>query len=98
MPPESRGYPLKYILQIYTGSGDRPAHRPEEILRTIREAAGRLRPGGAMYIVIRRQQGAESALKELRGFFESAEPIEKKSGFWVIACRGPKPAERMEDL
>ena len=42
MPPESRGYPLKYILQIYTGSGDRPAHRPEEILRTIREAACRL--------------------------------------------------------
>ena len=66
------------------------------IYRLFREAAGRLRPGGAMYIVIRRQQGAESALKELRGFFDEAEPIEKKGGFWVIACRGPGPAERMD--
>ncbi len=59
------------------------------IYRLFRDAAERLRPGGALFIVIRRQQGAESALKELKTLFETAEPVEKKGGFWVIACRGP---------
>jgi len=50
--------------------------------------AQRLRAGGEMYLVIRRQQGAESAVKYLRTVFEDADAVEKSGGFWVIRCRG----------
>lgn len=49
-------------------------------------ALSRLRPGGRLYIVIRRQQGAESAVKHLEG--HSPRVIEKDKGFWVIECGG----------
>ena len=43
-----------------------------------------LKPGGALYIVIRKQQGAPSALKFLRGTYAGAEVIGRGSGFHVI--------------
>ena len=39
-----------------------------------------------MYLVIRKQQGAPSALKYLSTLFVSAEVIEKSGGYWVIRC------------
>jgi 16S rRNA (guanine1207-N2)-methyltransferase len=47
-------------------------------------ARERLLPGGALYIVIRKQQGAPSALNFLREAFGSAEVIARAGGFWVI--------------
>ena len=41
-------------------------------------------PGGSLYIVIRKQQGAPSALKYLREIYAEAEVIEREAGFWVI--------------
>ena len=41
-------------------------------------------PDGALYIVIRKQQGAPSALKHLRETWGSAEIIERSAGYWVI--------------
>jgi len=46
-----------------------------------------LEPDGALYIVIRKQQGAPSALKYLREIYASAEVIEREAGFWVICAR-----------
>ena len=46
-----------------------------------------LNPGGALYIVIRKQQGAPSALKYLREIYPSAEVVERGGGFWVIRAR-----------
>ena len=43
-----------------------------------------LNPGGALYIVIRKQQGAPSALKYLGETYAGAEVIERGGGFWVI--------------
>ena len=43
-----------------------------------------LAPGGALYIVIRKQQGAPSALKFLRTRYASAEVVDREAGFWVI--------------
>ena len=43
-----------------------------------------LKPGGALYIVIRKQQGAPSALKFLKETYGNAEVIERGGGFWVI--------------
>lgn len=47
-------------------------------------ARDRLLPGGALYVVIRKQQGAPSALNFLRGAFGNAEVIERAGGYWVI--------------
>lgn len=49
-------------------------------------ALSRLNPDGRLYIVIRRQQGAESALKYLAK--ANARVIEKEKGFWVLECGG----------
>jgi len=43
-----------------------------------------LKPGGALYIVIRKQQGAPSALKYLREIYSDAEVIDRSGGFHVI--------------
>ena len=48
------------------------------------DARDRLNPGGQLYIVIRKQQGAPSALKYLREQFTGAEVVARESGFWVI--------------
>lgn len=52
--------------------------------------AGQLKDGGEMYLVIRRQQGAESAIRFLKTVFQTVDTIEKSGGFWVIRCRGGK--------
>jgi len=54
------------------------------IYRMFADAARCLKPGGALYLVIRKQQGAESCLKYLQTIFESAERIERSAGYWVI--------------
>ena len=48
------------------------------------QARDRLNPGGALYIVIRKQQGAPSALKYLREQYKTAEVVDRGGGFWVI--------------
>ena len=48
------------------------------------DARDRLVPGGALYIVIRKQQGAPSALKHLGEVYAHVEVLDRSSGFWVI--------------
>ena len=48
------------------------------------QARARLNPGGALYIVIRKQQGAPSALRHLRETWPAAEVIDRSGGYWVI--------------
>ena len=43
-----------------------------------------LNPGGSLYIVIRKQQGAPSALKHLHEIYKTAEVVDRGGGFWVI--------------
>lgn len=62
----------------------------QTIYRIFAQAARQLKPGGALHLVIRKQQGAESALRYLREIYEEAETIEKSGGFRVIRCRGGK--------
>ena len=54
------------------------------IYSLFRGAKEHLVPGGALYIVIRKQQGAPSALKFLKEEYSSAEVIEHSGGYWVI--------------
>ena len=48
------------------------------------DAAKSLNPGGALYLVIRKQQGAESAMKYLQTIYDSVEKLDRSGGFWVI--------------
>lgn len=50
-------------------------------------ARDRLKPGGEMDLVIRKQQGADSAVKYLKTLYGSVETIERSGGFHVIRCR-----------
>lgn len=56
----------------------------DNIYRLFREALQHLNVGGCMYIVIRRQQGAESAVRYLSEMAK-VEVIEKKNGYWILA-------------
>lgn len=57
------------------------------IYRLFLESANRLNPGGALYIVIRKQQGALSAANYLKTIFASVRPLNKSGGFWVLECK-----------
>ena len=48
------------------------------------QAREHLNPGGALYAVIRKQQGAPSALKYLREIYSRAEIVDRGSGFHVM--------------
>lgn len=60
------------------------------IYRLFAQSAEKLTENGALYIVVRKQQGAESALKYLKTVFDQVETVEKSGGFWVIRCQGGK--------
>lgn len=46
-----------------------------------------LAPGGKFYLVIRKQQGAKSAIAYLETVFPSVAMVEKSGGFWVIKAQ-----------
>ena len=48
------------------------------------QAYQNLVPDGRLYIVMRRDLGAESAIKELQKSFQQVEVISKTKGYWVI--------------
>ena len=56
------------------------------IYRMFDDSGKHLAQGGALYLVIRKQQGAPSALKFLQGLYARAEVIEREGGYWVIRC------------
>lgn len=60
------------------------------IYRMFADGAKALRQGGAMVLVIRKQQGAPSAKTYLQTLFERVETIDRSSGFWVLWCENPK--------
>ncbi len=62
------------------------------IYRMFADARGHLAPGGRMDVVIRKQQGAPSAVKYLKTLYADVAVIKKEAGFWVIRCAGPLEA------
>lgn len=60
------------------------------------EAAAHLNPGGALYIVIRKQQGAESAQKYLGTIYADVERIAREKGYWVLRCADPEKKHEEE--
>ena len=60
------------------------------IYRLFAESAGKLTENGALYIVIRKQQGAESAVRYLKTLFGAVDTVDRSGGFHVICCREAK--------
>ena len=56
------------------------------IYRLLTDAINHLNENGVMYIVIRKQQGAASAINYLNSIAET-EVINKKNGYWIICVR-----------
>lgn len=54
------------------------------IYKMFADAATRLKDGGALYLVIRKQQGAESCIKYLETIYGKVEKLDKSGGFWVL--------------
>lgn len=50
------------------------------------QARERLLNGGALYLVIRKQQGAPSALKTLARLFGDAQCVARDKGYWILRC------------
>ena len=56
------------------------------IYKMFEDAKTHLREGGRLFLVIRKQQGAPSALKFLKELYAKAEVIERDGGYWIIQC------------
>jgi len=59
------------------------------IYKMFSDAATHLNQGGALYLVIRKQQGAESCVKYLKTLFGQVEKLDKSGGFWVLKASAP---------
>lgn len=59
------------------------------IYRMFADGAASLLPGGRLWLVIRKQQGAPSAMNYLATLFDEVAVVEKKSGYWVLRCAAP---------
>lgn len=80
-------------MQNVTGSFDVIALNPpiragkETIYRLFKEAAEKLCEHGSLYIVIRKQQGADSAQKYLSTLFGSVCMVSREAGYHVFECK-----------
>ncbi|WP_166246006.1 class I SAM-dependent methyltransferase [Paenibacillus turpanensis] len=52
-------------------------------------AAPRLKPGGTLWIVIQKKQGAPSAVTKLESLFEEVEIAARDRGYWIIKASQP---------
>ncbi|NLC43822.1 MAG: class I SAM-dependent methyltransferase [Clostridiales bacterium] len=43
-----------------------------------------LLPGGSLYLVIQKKQGAKSAMEKLQSVFGNCEVINKQGGYWIV--------------
>ena len=66
------------------------------IYKMFADAAISLKAGGALYLVIRKQQGAESCVKYLKTLYENVEKLDKSAGFWVLKASEPKEVNANE--
>lgn len=68
------------------------------IYKMFADAAKTLRDGGALYLVIRKQQGAESCVKYLKTLYASVEKLDKSGGFWVLKASEPLKGENTDEV
>ena len=57
------------------------------IYQMFADAREHLKPGGSLFLVIRKLQGAESCIRYLKTLYTSVEKLERSGGFWVLEAR-----------
>ncbi len=62
------------------------------IYQMFADIASCLAPEGSLYLVIRKQQGAESCMKYLKTLYAQVEKLSRSEGFWVL--KASEPLER----
>lgn len=60
------------------------------VYRFFADSAKRLTPDGALYVVMRKQQGAESAKRYLQTLFRTVETVARGGGFHVLVATEPE--------
>lgn len=60
------------------------------IYQMFADASHCLASGGQLWLVIRKQQGAPSAMAYLSTLFSSVQAVDKKGGYWILRCTAPK--------
>ena len=58
----------------------------QTIYRMFEEAHAHLADNGVFYAVIRRNQGAESAMNKLAELYGSCDLIDRDRGYWILRC------------
>lgn len=83
---ESNGY--EKVQGTFDGILTNPPIRTGKkiIYSMFKDAHTHLSTGGKMLVVIRKQQGAESAKKELEKIFGNCEIARKDRGYWILRC------------
>lgn len=56
----------------------------EKLYEIVMDAKDHLKDGGSLWIVVRKQQGAESMLRDMKNVYKTVEVIAKKKGFFII--------------
>lgn len=56
----------------------------EKLYGIVMDAKDYLKDGGTLWIVVRKQQGAESMVRDMKNVYKTVEVIAKKKGFFII--------------
>lgn len=56
----------------------------EKLYEIVMNAKEHLKDGGSLWIVVRKQQGAESMVRDMKNVYKTVEVIAKKKGFFII--------------
>lgn len=56
----------------------------EELYEIVMNAKEHLKDGGSLWIVVRKQQGAESMVRDMKNVYKTVEVVAKKKGFFII--------------
>lgn len=56
----------------------------EKLYEIVINAKEHLKDGGSLWIVVRKQQGAESMVRDMKNAYKTVEVIAKKKGFFII--------------
>ena len=56
----------------------------EKLYEIVMNAKDHLKNGGTLWIVVRKQQGAESMVRDMKNVYKTVEVIAKKKGFFII--------------
>ena len=62
----------------------------EKVYEMLGDAAHSLKSGGQLFVVIRKQQGAESCMRYLKTLFDEVDKIDRSAGYWVLQARERK--------